>query len=321
MDASDVAVKYVRWNGWDWEVHTVATLTYYTNYNAALALSGDGHAHIAYMSNPTILAVHAEWDGAEWQRTNLHRGHLGYAASFRPYNDLALKPNGDPCMSAWTRTDDGQDRITVLCRTGTGLLGWEAIFGVLWNPGHLDDHAMARAHSLAVSSEGDARVSFPRAVGQGFGLWYTAAGHTVGVQVDGEAARVGFYPSLALEGLGHPHISYYDHTNGNLKYARWSGSEWIIETVDSAGDVGRYTSLALDGTGNAHISYYDVSNSNLKYAVWDGSQWHIETVDSSGAVGEWSSLALDDAGHVHISYYDHTNGKLKYATNSGAFGH
>ena len=42
-----------------------------------------------------------------------------------------------------------------------------------------------------------------------------------------------------------PHISYYDSTNGDLKYAAKSGGSWTLETVDAPGDVGRYTSLVL----------------------------------------------------------------------------
>src|SRR5262245_52024097 len=56
---------------------------------------------------------------------------------------------------------------------------------------------------------------------------------------------VGQYTSLALDASGHPRISYYDVTNGDLKYAAKNGATWTIETVDGAsGDVGQYTSLA-----------------------------------------------------------------------------
>jgi uncharacterized membrane protein len=59
-----------------------------------------------------------------------------------------------------------------------------------------------------------------------------------------------------------------DLTNYDFKYAKWTGSSWSIQTVDSTGSVGAYTSIALDSSNNPHISYYDTTNGNLKYAKW-----------------------------------------------------
>jgi hypothetical protein len=72
--------------------------------------------------------------------------------------------------------------------------------------------------------------------------------------------------SLELDQANMPYISYYDAANGDLKLARFDGSVWIIQTVDSEGVTGQYSSLALDPMGCPHISYYDATHGDLKYA-------------------------------------------------------
>ena len=91
-----------------------------------------------------------------------------------------------------------------------------------------------------------------------------------------------------------------------------AGTNWAIETVDSAGTVGEHTSICVSGN-YPRISYYSPSTQDLKYASWSLTGWSITTVDSAGTVGYYSSLALDSSGRPHISYYDGTNDDLKYA--------
>ena len=96
---------------------------------------------------------------------------------------------------------------------------------------------------------------------------------------------VGLYTSLAVVN-GNPAISYYDATNGDLKFARAtdaSGTAWATPlTLDSTGDVGLYTSLAMVN-GNPAISYYDATNGNLKF---------IRSVDppTTSFTGNWIAL-------------------------------
>jgi len=93
-----------------------------------------------------------------------------------------------------------------------------------------------------------------------------------------------------------PHISYLDETNEDLKYARWNGTGWSIETVDSDGDVGEYTSIALDSSDYPHISYHysEWPNGDLKYAWGDLRTPTILTLTitpSEAHPGEWVTLS------------------------------
>jgi hypothetical protein len=142
--------------------------------------------------------------------------------------------------------------------------------------------------------------------------------------VDG-VDNVGTYSSIDIDGLDKVHISYYDSTNGDLKYATPDGlGAWTIETVDNGVNVGWYTSLVVDGSDRVHISYYDVTNGDLLYATKPvGGVWSAPVVvDGGGDVGQYASIAVDSSNAVHISYFDFTNGHLKYATNaSGTWAH
>ena len=101
---------------------------------------------------------------------------------------------------------------------------------------------------------------------------------------------------------------------GDLKYARWDGSQWVLETVDGLGDnhvIGQSSSLALDVNRFPHIAYTDKTGNLLKYAYWDGGQWVLGALSSARNFG--TSLALDTDESPHIAFcggsYD-----LLYAT-------
>jgi hypothetical protein len=111
--------------------------------------------------------------------------------------------------------------------------------------------------------------------------------------VDGEGAQVGWDNSIAIDSLDRPHIAYFDETNDKIKYASWTGTKWINETVDNMFSMGGYCSLALDSNDYPHISYDDEQNDDLRYAYWNGSKWIRQTVDSLGRPGHYTSIALD----------------------------
>ncbi len=132
------------------------------------------------------------------------------------------------------------------------------------------------------------------------------------------SGNVGRGSSLAIDSYGYPHICYFNKNNLGLKYAHWSGSNWIIETVDSP--VTNHLSLVIDSNNIPHIGYmyyYNYPNKMvLKYAVRNGSQWEKKIIDSDRIAGWGVQLSLDLNDIPHMSYAVNDN-PINYHKSEG----
>jgi len=126
---------------------------------------------------------------------------------------------------------------------------------------------------------------------------------------------------------GSVHISYYDSTNNQLKYTKYSSGAWStpisLISVGSISLATTFSALALDSNSNIFVTYYDataVLDGDLKIITCpvpndcsNNANWSNVTIDSTGDVGSDTSMFIDLFDNIHISYYDSDNGYLKYA--------
>jgi fibronectin type 3 domain-containing protein len=122
--------------------------------------------------------------------------------------------------------------------------------------------------------------------------------------------------SIALDSKGYPHISYQDG-NSDLKYANWTGTQWMIQTLDSAGLTGLFSSIDVDNNDYPHISYVDRTNELLKYTVWNGTGWSKSVVEAIGFRLSQTSIALNGSDYPRIGYHNSISGDLRYAVWNG----
>lgn len=89
--------------------------------------------------------------------------------------------------------------------------------------------------------------------------------------------------SIVLGSDNLPHICYYDDTAGNLWYAKFDGSVWNKELVDSTDDVGIGCSITLNSVDIPFISYLNNTTKVLRVAHRLGGSWLAQTAyDESG---------------------------------------
>lgn len=120
--------------------------------------------------------------------------------------------------------------------------------------------------------------------------------------------NVGKYTSIAIDKNNYPHISYCDDAiEGNLKYAKWNGSSWDKEVIDTAKNTClMHSSMVIDKKSRSHISYYEgPAVFSLKYAKYSKTSCNIEEIESLTRPGFGGiSIALDGNNYPHISYVE-----------------
>lgn len=326
FDATNKNIKYAFYDGLSWILSVVDTSE--AKPFSSLVVDNNGKPHIAYCTytetcdwydmgicinqGPDILHLkHAYYNSSVWEIE-------GIESTVGSDFFLSLTPEGYPFIVFHQGERECVEYVPFLGCINTDVIlkstNYAAKHEHSWLKGAISDPY--RLGSYIMDSNGNIHHCF---ISDGSVIYDLYFGSTwQDPQVVEAKKQVGLSNSLVLDKNDHPHISYWDEANGNLKYAYYNDILWKIETIDSAGNVGINSDIVLDNNECPHISYRDVSNADLKYAYYDGSVWRVQKVDSLGNVGTGTSIVLDNNGYPHISYYDATNEDLKYASYNGS---
>jgi hypothetical protein len=236
-------LKYAHGDGTNWDIQTVASEGD-VGWYSSLALDRDGNPRISYQDYTNNALKYARWTGSSWEIETVDPNRAGAYAS------LALDSHDDPHIAYFS---------------SGGALRYARWTGMEWTIEAIPDVRYGSDISLVLDGEDRPHISFcgpPRYARKRDGAWE--------VTIFDPKAMCQF-TSIALDSRSHPHISYYDGvgyyaTSRNLKYARWTGSAWDVQVIESGWGIGLYSSLGLDREDRPHISYFDEGLGDLKYA-------------------------------------------------------
>ena len=118
-----------------------------------------------------------------------------------------------------------------------------------------------------------------------------------------EGDDVGMHISIQVGADGQPMISYYDKTNGDLKFARRTVTTaeddsqtvaWAIHTVDANGDTGYYTQLYLTPAGVPVIAYMMAKSQSEGANTTSALKLAIAGTETPAATEDWTIVTVDE---------------------------
>jgi catechol 2,3-dioxygenase-like lactoylglutathione lyase family enzyme len=274
--------------------------------HASLAVDKGGNLHVAY------------YDETEKSLRYAFRGPADKAWSIMEVD----KPAGTFVSVAVDGGGHPHFAYNSPFETGLHYATWD---GKRWHKVLLDSEQTDHFLSMQLDSSGNPHISYYREVypDRTNALYLKYAhfdGKTWYVETVDRHMHSGKFNSLALDAAGNARIAYSQVAAGDLRYAKWDGSQWQFGTADARRTnndyVGIGNSIGLDSMGNMCIAYFDATKGTVKYAWQRDGRWQTEVVDQLSGLwifNDTVSLKLDSHDIPHIAYYDHGFGGAKYA--------
>ncbi len=357
-DAFSEAANFVGAVGWVLGNNVCVASTGTTNFTAANSPTFDRVA--AYltdgindqMSVSTSTPHEGGMGQGTWESYFLGRNPdlLGYDVDFihLVVNRLSLTPSGNgthvqenytwqfwghPTYVTFLPFTDPDGTIVIdrrntsvavtLAEPGTAVLEWNGA-----NTSMTPTDGTGRNFSIAVGGLANGRYLYRVWAANGTGGVFVSDSRsfTGAVGIWGfDPAGSGYFPSLAYDALGNPHICFWGEVSGTptgLMYGSRDATGWHVETVvpgSTGSATGQSCSIAMDSQGHPHISFVEGLSAgsvfNVSYATNNGTAWIVQVVHT-GSFTQTSIVLNPVTGNPLIAFSDFSLRALQLAQYS-----
>jgi hypothetical protein len=286
----DGNLKYAYHDGAQWNYITsaipIASLE-------GMKLDTNNTPHIVFSPNDPMGVTWGNYDGTDWQTTDLYTPWPGTSSSITVdslnHPHLAIHGGGGP-WGVFHKWFDGSSWQSEQILGGNQLI----------DPS-IDRDSLNNMHIMTFLMYSPSFL---------YHLYNTPGSWTAdGLEYPGNAV------SLRIDKSDNLHIAFGTGAGGdpvnNMAYSYNDGSGWSTTVIDTSSDL-RLPSITVDSLNHPHISYWDVSAKSLKYAYNDGASWHISTLVASD-VGWRSSIGILPGDHPCIAYMNLAATTIYYA--------
>lgn len=243
--------------------------------NSSICYDANGYPHIAYVTQRTKV-MYTHWTGKGWYTEQVDDDtSMCWGQEDTLSVSIAISPNTGVIFVFYTDITDANnafhwdDYSSIKYKYKTGSV-WSTKNNIkaYEYSGYYPLAYFLSPKSAFIDANDYIYLTYYNKKDGDLFIWKKLTGQipdTSTTLIDG-SGDVGKYHSMSVESDGNIHVSYYDFTGQDLKYAFWDGIVWSSQIVDQTGAVGKWNSITVDALHKAHISYYDETNGNLKYA-------------------------------------------------------
>ncbi|HPQ70382.1 MAG TPA: hypothetical protein PKW95_14735 [bacterium] len=239
----------------------------------AIALDGDGHAHIGYehmiIEDGMIFGGdlrYATNQSGDWQITDVYTND---ASDY--FVDIALDEDENAHLAFSIEDSYGDDDLD---KEENDPL-----------PTPFDRQKLAYKIGYATNAGGSWNVQE--------------------ITNDGEAGD----GAIDVDADGHAHIGFFDVDDCKIRYATNQSGDWVLTDVypvpfEDPWIVYWGTSLdiAVNDVGETHMSFCDYANNDLMHAVPTDAPLTLERLDSAGDIGFSTRIGFSSEGETEILY-------------------